>query len=62
MEFASYQIQVFTSLAIILGAAFVILIRDVLKGDTEALRELVIEHRMHCQDEETATAELSGTR
>jgi hypothetical protein len=43
MELGQYQLQIFVSLMMILGAAFVALICDFLKGNNEQLRELTIE-------------------
>jgi len=45
MEPGQYQLQIFDSLIVILGAAFVALICDFLKGSNEQLREMAIELR-----------------
>jgi hypothetical protein len=51
MEFGPYQMQIFASLVVILGAAFVALICDLLKGNNEQLRELAIELRVRREEE-----------
>jgi hypothetical protein len=51
MLFGPYQIQIFTSLVLILGAAFVALICDLLKGNNEQLRELAIELKVRREEE-----------
>lgn len=52
MELAQYQLQIFVSLVVILGAAFVALIVDFLKGSNEQLRELAIELRVRREEEQ----------
>src|SRR5258708_3467924 len=51
MELGLYPLQVFTSLVVILGAAFVALICDFLKGNNEQLRELTIELKVRREEE-----------
>ncbi len=48
---AQYQLQIFVSLLVILGAAFVALICDFLKGNNEQLRELAIELKVRREEE-----------
>jgi diguanylate cyclase with GGDEF domain len=43
MEFAAIEVQIFVSLALVLGSVFVALLTDFLKGNNEALRERNIE-------------------
>jgi hypothetical protein len=71
MLFGPYQIQVFTSVVLILGAAFVALICDLLKGNNEQLRELAIELKVRREEEhkrfqmlvpQTASANHAGTQ
>src|SRR5271168_104061 len=52
MELGQYQLQIFVSLTVILGAAFVALICDFLKGNNEQLRELTIELRVRREEEQ----------
>lgn len=52
MELGQYQIQIFLSLVVILGAAFVALICDLLKGNNEQLRELAIELKVRREEED----------
>lgn len=52
MELAPYQLQIFVSLFVILGAACVALICDFLKGNNEQLRELTIELRVRREEEQ----------
>jgi hypothetical protein len=52
MELGQYQIQIFVSLVVILGAAFVALICDFLKGNNEQLRELTIELKVRREEEQ----------
>ena len=40
MEFGPYQLQIIVSVVVVLGAVFVALIVDYLKGNNEQLREL----------------------
>src|ERR1700679_3701150 len=51
MELGKYQLQIFVSLVVILGAAFVALICDLLKGNNEQLRELTIELKVRREEE-----------
>ncbi len=51
MELGQYQLQIFVSLVVILGAAFVALICDFLKGNNEQLRELAIELKVRREEE-----------
>jgi hypothetical protein len=50
MEFGTLQIQIFVSLVVVLGTAFVAFLCDFLKGNNEQLRERNIEMRVR-QDE-----------
>ena len=52
MELSQYQLQVFLSLVVILGAALVALICDLLKGNNEQLRELAIELKVRREEEQ----------
>jgi len=52
MELGQYQLQVFVSLVVILGAALVALICDFLKGNNEHLRELAIELQVRREEEQ----------
>ncbi|MGD0076759.1 MAG: hypothetical protein ABSD31_20885 [Candidatus Binataceae bacterium] len=52
MELGQYQLQIFVSLVVILGAAFVALICDFLKGNNEQLRELMIELMVRREEEQ----------
>lgn len=52
MELGQYEIQIFISLVVILGAAFVALICDFLKGNNERLRELAIELSVRREEQE----------
>ncbi len=52
MELGPYQLQIFVSLIVILGAAFVALICDFLKGNNEQLRELTIELKIRREEEQ----------
>src|SRR5580692_6599950 len=51
MELGQYQMQIFLSLVVILGAAFVALICDLLKGNNEQLRELALELKVRREEE-----------
>ncbi len=59
MEFAQYQLQIFVSLVVIMGAAFVALICDFLKRNNEYLRELVVELKVR-REEERRTQPISA--
>jgi hypothetical protein len=52
MEFGQYQLQIFVSLVVVLGAAFVALICDLLKSNNEQLRELAIELKVRREEEQ----------
>jgi len=52
MELGQYQLQIFVSLVVILGAASVALICDFLKGSNEQLRELTIELKVRREEEQ----------
>ena len=52
MELGQYQLQIFVSLLVVLGAAFVALICDFLKGNNEQLRELTIELKVRREEEQ----------
>jgi hypothetical protein len=60
MEPGQYQLQIFVSLIVILGAAFVALICDFLKGNNEQLRELTIE--LQARQEEQRRAKVPAAR
>src|SRR5580704_19298294 len=51
MELGQYQMQIFLSLVVILGAALVALICDLLKGNNEQLRELALELKVRREEE-----------
>jgi hypothetical protein len=51
MEFGQYQMQIALSLIVILGAALVALICDLLKGNNEQLRELALELKVRCEEQ-----------
>lgn len=59
MELAQYQLQIFVSLVVILGAAFVALIVDFLKGNNEQLRELALELRIRREEDQRRTRTLA---
>lgn len=59
MELAQYQLQIFVSLVVILGAAFVALICDFLKGNNEQLRELAVELRIRREEEQRRAQTLA---
>ena len=61
MEFGQYQMQIFVSLVVTLGAAFVALICDLLKGNNEQLRELAIELKVR-REEETKRFQMLAPR
>ncbi len=60
MEFGTYQMQVFLSLVLILGAALIVLIYDFLKGHNEQLRELSLELKVRRQEENKLIGVLSS--
>ena len=51
MEFGQFPLQIFVSLVVVIGAAFVALICDFLKGNNEQLRELTIELKVRREEE-----------
>jgi hypothetical protein len=51
MEFGQYQIQILLTLVVILGAAMVALVCDLLKGNNEQLREFAIELKIRREEE-----------
>lgn len=51
MELGQYQMQIFVSLVVVLGAAFVALICDFLKGNNEQLRELTVELKVRNEEQ-----------
>jgi hypothetical protein len=57
--FGQYQLQIFVSLVVILGAALVALICDFLKGNNEQLRELAIELKIRREEELRRTQVLA---
>jgi hypothetical protein len=63
MEFGQYELQILISLVVIMGAAFVALICDFLKGNNEQLRELVIQLSAGREEElkRPRRAEVAGT-
>ncbi len=52
MEFGQFELQVFVSLVVVLGAAFVALICDFLKRSNEQLRELATELKVRNEEEQ----------
>jgi hypothetical protein len=52
MELGAYQLQIFLSLFVVLGAAFVALVCDLLKGNNEQLRELNVELKVRREEEQ----------
>jgi hypothetical protein len=50
MEPGQYQMQIALSLIVILGAALVALLCDLLKGNNEQLRELALELKVRCEE------------
>jgi hypothetical protein len=51
MELGQYQMQIVLSVVVILGAALVALVCDLLKGNNEQLRELAIELKVRREEE-----------
>ncbi len=51
MELGPHQMQIFASVMVILGAALVALICDLLKGNNDQLRELALELRVRREEE-----------
>jgi hypothetical protein len=60
MEIGAYQLQIFTSLVLILGASLVALICDYLKGHNEQLRELTLELKVRREEEQKLMALLTA--
>jgi len=52
MDLGSIELQIFVSLTVVLGAAFVALVCDYLKGNNEQLREHNIELRVRKEEQE----------
>lgn len=52
MDFGAFELQIFVSLIVVLGAAFVALVCDYLKGSNEQLREHNIELRVRKDEQE----------
>ncbi len=60
MELGQYQLQIFVSLVVILGAAFVALICDFLKGNNEQLRELAIELKVRREEDQRRSQAMTA--
>lgn len=60
MGFGSVDLQILASLVVVLGALFVALICDLLKGNNELLREKNIELRVRMEERERWQQELAG--
>jgi hypothetical protein len=60
MQLGQYQIQIFVSVALILGAALIALICDYLKGHNEKLRELAVELKTRNEESAKALQILAG--
>src|SRR5258706_10177139 len=52
MDLGAFELQIFVSLIVVLGAAFVALVCDYLKGNNEQLREHNIELRVRKDEQE----------
>ena len=52
MDLGSLELQIFVSLTVVLGGAFIALICDYLKGNNEQLREHNIELRVRKEEQE----------
>ena len=52
MDLGSLELQIFVSLTVVLGGAFVALVCDYLKGNNEQLREHNIELRVRKEEQE----------
>src|SRR6187549_1857061 len=52
MDLGSLELQIFVSLTVVLGSAFVALVCDYLKGNNEQLREHNIELRVRKEEQE----------
>jgi len=59
MELAQYELQIFVSLMVVLGAACVALIVDFLKRNNEQLRELTVELRVRREEEQRRSQRLT---
>jgi hypothetical protein len=62
MDFGALEVQIFVSLALVLGAVFVALITDFLKGNNEALRERNIELVVRQEERERYVEESVSPR
>jgi hypothetical protein len=62
MDLGAYQLQIFLSLFVVLGAAFVALVCDLLKGNNEQLRELNIELKVRREEEQKRFDILLGEK
>jgi hypothetical protein len=62
MDLGGYQLQIFLSLFVVLGAAFVALVCDLLKGNNEQLRELNIELKVRREEEQKRFDILLGEK
>ncbi len=62
MDLGAYQLQIFLSLFVVLGAAFVALVCDLLKGNNEQLRELNIELKVRREEEQKRFEILLGEK
>ena len=51
MDIGAFELQIFVSLVVVLGAAFVALVCDYLKGNNEQLRERNIELRVRREEQ-----------
>ena len=52
MDLGALELQIFVSLVVVLGSAFVALVCDYLKGNNEQLRERNIELRVRTEEQE----------
>jgi hypothetical protein len=62
MDLGAYQLQIFLSLFVVLGAGFVALVCDLLKGNNEQLRELNIELKVRREEEQKRFEILLGEK
>src|ERR1700681_3833967 len=62
MDLGAYQLQIFISLLVVLGAGFVALVCDLLKGNNEQLRELNIELKVRREEEQKRFDILLGAK
>jgi len=60
MELGQHELQIFVSLVVILGAAFIALICDLLKGNNEQLRELMIELKVRREEEQRRSQTMTA--